>query len=308
MLAAGLSFVMSCDITHAQEIPPTRPKPGLPVSPPRDPLSPPDKNPGVQPPGGGKSAEQLVRVRAMADVDRIVPGKKFNLAFEFTIEPHWHIYWKNPGASGGATEFKVTAPPGFGVGKTQFPRPNAMRGEEGVSYGYEDKVVIFVEVTAPPEYMSSVAMFKAQVSWMVCKDVCLLGHATQNITLPVGSGEAPSPLGPGVDPVVKEWQKRLPQQLSDIKDSEIHFDGATLTIKIPALGHTKGEFFPMELPGVTYGNATTKVEADILSVSVPVTIKPGDALGKPMMVAGVVGLGTSQTDPSYEFEIPPTAS
>jgi thiol:disulfide interchange protein DsbD len=298
--------VLSCAVSVAQETPPAEPKPSFPSSRPRDPLSPPDATP--QPPNRGNSTEQLVKVRTLADVDRITPGSKFNLAFEFTLEPNWHIYWKNQGASGGPTEIKVTGPSGFGIGKTLYPRPIAIRSEEGVSYGYQDKVIIFVEVSAPPETFSNMAMFNAQINWMVCKDVCLLGRTRQSISVPVGSGDPPSPLSPGVDPAVKEWQKRLPQKLSTASGSQINFDGATLTIRIPAQGRAKGEFFPLEVPGVTYGDATFKVESDILSVSVPVTIKPGDSLGKPMKIAGVVGLGASQTDPSYEFEIPPTAS
>jgi DsbC/DsbD-like thiol-disulfide interchange protein len=101
---------------------------------------------GKQPMENPKSAEQLVTVRGVADVDRLVPGQAFHLAFIFTIEPGWHIYWLNSGASGGPTEIKVSGPQGFTFGKALFPRPIVLHGEEGDTYGYERQTVLFVPV------------------------------------------------------------------------------------------------------------------------------------------------------------------
>jgi hypothetical protein len=44
----------------------------------------------------------------------------------------------------------------------------------------------------------------------------------------------------------------------------------------------------------------------MLLMTVPVTVEPQNSLGEPLRVAGLIGLGTELTDPSYEFEIPVT--
>jgi len=277
----------------AQEVP----------SPPRTPDFMPGKSkPAVSPP---LSADQLVRVTATADVAQIVPGQKFHLAFVFDIEPQWHIYWKNPGsAGGGPTDIKVTGPADFSIGKTLFTRPLAIEGEEGTSYGYEDKAVVYVEVTAPVEIMVSQATFSAKVNWMVCKDVCLMGRNAQMLTLPVGDPQVRRAFPPAKsDPAVAQFKSRLPRPIGEVSGAEARFDGQTLTVKLPAQGQSAAEFFPIEAPGVQLDPATIKAEEDWITVTVPVRVNPNNAMGKPMSVAGVIGLGNRQTDPSYEIDI-----
>ncbi|MCI0365390.1 MAG: hypothetical protein L0Y44_15830 [Phycisphaerales bacterium] len=279
----------------------------LPTPPPRRPTGP---VPEVKPPGGRKVAEQLVQIRSTADVDRVHQGQKFHLAFIFDIEPDWHIYWKNSGASGGPTTIQVTAPPGYGVGKTLYPRPIAMKGEEGVTYGYEKQTVIFVEVTAPIEPLGGVAAFSAKINYMVCKDICMIGRPPlQMINVETASGRAPEGDGDStVDPIISVFKSRLPKPLNDAAGAKTEFDGSTLTVRLPSQGKTTGEFFPLEVPGVTYGEAAVSVEGSVLQFKVPVTVNPNDAMGKKMVVAGDAGLGTSQSDPCYQFEIPLPAS
>ncbi len=46
---------------------------------------------------GPNSADHLVAVNMVTDVQRVGPGQTFHLALIFDIEPQWRIYWKNPG-------------------------------------------------------------------------------------------------------------------------------------------------------------------------------------------------------------------
>lgn len=302
-LMLAFTIGLSGAVCLAQELPsqpPRRPAPGgvpevpLPQLPERR-------------PGGQRTAEQLVRIRSLADVDRVQPGQKFHLAFIFDIEPEWHIYWKNSGASGGPTTVQVTAPPGYGIGKTLYPRPLALTGEEGTTYGYEKQTVIFVEVTAPIEGLGGTAMFSAKINYMVCKDICMVGRPPlQMINVEAGSGMPGA--ASNVDPVIATYKARLPKPVDETKGAEAKFDGSTLTVRVPSQGKSTGEFFPLEVPGVTYGEAAVTVEGQSLQFKVPVTLNPNDALGKKMVIAGVAGVGTAQSDPSYVFEMPAPAS
>ena len=119
---AAVCALMLAPVALGQEptespIPPSRP-PSKPTPPG---VTPPPPGPIGRP--GDKSGDKLVRMNMTADVPRITPGEKFLLAFAFSIDPHWHIYWENAGASGAPTEIDVKAPPNFVVGKTLFPRP-----------------------------------------------------------------------------------------------------------------------------------------------------------------------------------------
>ena len=91
----------------------------------------------------------------------------------------------------------------------------------------------------------------------------MTGHAKQMVTVEVGSlGMAePDSSSTSADQIVKDFQKRLPKPLKDLAGAETTFDGKSLTIKIPSQGKTTAVFFPLEYPGVTYGDATIKKEA-----------------------------------------------
>ena len=272
-----------------------------------DPGKAPPWKPGQPALPSGPGTSQQVKVASFCDAQQVAPGETFHLAFVFTIEPKWHIYWKNSGASGGPTQIQVTGPAGFTIGETLYPRPSAIHGEEGVSYGYEGKTVLYVPVTAPQELRMGQAVFTAKINWMVCKEVCLLGRTTQMVSVTTVSGDSPDTPFPDmtpIDPDVKEFKNRLPKPLSDLEGATATFKNGTLTISVPAQGPTTAEFFPVEVPGVTYDEPAVTKDADRLIVKVPVRVEPNNAQGGSMSIIGTLGLGNRPTDPSYDIEIP----
>jgi DsbC/DsbD-like thiol-disulfide interchange protein len=271
------------------------------------PESPASKPPAIQPPGirspGEKSGEQLVRMQMSADVARIKPNEKFHLAFAFDLEPHWHIYWENAGASGAPTEIDVTAPPGFVVGKTLFPRPQTINAPEGICYGYENRAILLVEITAPPSAMPQVN-FSAEASWLVCKDICKMGSAKSMLSLPFGGSDMPGAQTSAVNPDIAKFKSRLPKPLDSTSTSSIDFDGQTLMISIPGDGTPIAEFFPNPTPGVEFGEARFESHGGQLRTIVPVTLAPHNAMGKTMRLRGVVGRGRGLDDPCFAFDLP----
>jgi thiol:disulfide interchange protein DsbD len=279
----------------AAAAPPTRPtKPAPPsIKPPGNPLQKP----------GEKTGDQLVRMNMSADVARIAPGEKFLLAFVFNIEPHWHIYWENSGSSGAPTEIEVKAPANFVVGKTLFPRPQMLSSPEGVTYGYEGRVTLFVEIT-PPDNALGAVNFSAEASWLVCKDICKMGSAKAMLALPFGQTSVPGATPAEVDPAVAVFKSRLPGKVTDVSGASVEFDGKQLVIGIPAAGKDAAEFFPNPCPGVEFGDARFEQRGGTMHTIVPVTLEPNNSLGKPMRLAGVVGLGRELSDPCYAFDVP----
>ncbi len=262
----------------------------------------------ITPPGAParsreKTGDELVRMQVAADVTHIMPGKKFHLAFIFEVEPHWHIYWENAGDSGGPTEIDVNVPPGFDVGKTLFTRPQTLITAEGTNYGYEGTAVLFVEII-PPLTATAQVGFNAEANWLVCKDVCKMGSAKGVFSLPFGESLIPSASTAEVPEVVVKQKKRLPRALSSIEGASINFEGTNMTISLPADGRSEIEFFPNPSPGVTFGEAKSEVKGDALHIIVPVALEPRNALGKPMRLAGVIGLGRNQDDPCFVFDVP----
>jgi len=311
----ALAALCITEKSFAQALPdPMDPPPSVPEGKnPLEPEKPTSSRPGRRPaasPGGDRrrNAEDLVQVRCVADVDSITPGRTFHIAVIFDIEPDWHIYWKNSGASGAPTEIAVNAPAGFTIGPTLFPRPEKHEETDGITYGYETRTILFVPITPEADAASSSAMFTLDIDWLVCKELCLKGHADETISVGVPEGELPDPTrdpSANARSLAKAAFNRLPKPLAQAPGQKIEFDGETLTITLAAQGRSTGEVYPNETPGVTYGDEhTVTVEEDVMTITVPVDVEPGNARGRDMTIQGLVVLGDDPTDPSYEFSIP----
>ena len=123
------------------------------------------------------------------EVTAVRPGTPFTVAVYFELEPGWHNYWRNAGDSGLPTEVKWDLPPGFRTGDIQWPYPERIELFPLVDYGYSDEVALLVEIT-PPEDLEpgSSVRLGAQVTWLICKEVCLPASAELDTEIPVREG------------------------------------------------------------------------------------------------------------------------
>jgi DsbC/DsbD-like thiol-disulfide interchange protein len=297
LVFAGMALI-TAEFSYSAEIQTTPPKTPFP------------KMPGTSEPGQIKTGDQLAKLRTLTDVATIKPGEKFHVALVFDIEPGWHIYWKNSGDSGAATNVKVQAPQGFTIGHTQFPRPLQIKTADGVSYGYENQVALFLEAKASDTVKPGMANFNVNANWLVCKEVCLIGRASQAVQITVTPKSMPIPVAPesptAPDPAIEQFKAQLPQSLDPVEGAEVNYDGKVLTAKVPAQDFSTAEFFPANTPGVTYGKATVKMmkSEGMLLITIPITVEPQNSLGEPLRIAGLIGLGKELSDPCYEFELP----
>ena len=135
---------------------------------------------------------QHATVELLADVSEIVPGETFHLGLRYELEPHWHVYWKNPGASGLAPEVEWTLPEGFEAGSMAFPAPERFELGGLVSYAHEGSPLFIVPVQAPFDLPAGETVtIQASAFWLICKDVCIADEAVLELTLPVGDGMLP---------------------------------------------------------------------------------------------------------------------
>jgi DsbC/DsbD-like thiol-disulfide interchange protein len=160
------------------------------------------------------------KVELLANVSSIKPGEPFTVGVRFTMRPHWHVYWINPGDSGMPPEVKWKLPEGFTVSELQFPVPKKFdQPGDMVGYGYEDEVFLTATVTPPKELKQGGSVtIGGDASWLVCDpSVCIPGDAKLSINLPVSESAAPAHRA-----LFEGWSRRLPQIDKDI--------GATTTV------------------------------------------------------------------------------
>jgi len=295
----------------------------------------------------------LVQAAVQPAIATVHAGERLILAFTFDIQPFWHIYWANPGDSGGPTVIDVKAPEGWEVGEIIWSRPQVIAapgtpGSDGpsVTYGYEGRAMLFVPVDAPPPgaLADGTAEFVANVSWMVCKETCLLGSST--LTTTVATSAAPSPVRParrsadeagegddqpaeegGVrggnaredrgegrarvmrfdDPALRRaFRDSVPMRLKRVKDHVIALDAdaRTLTLEGPAGGHDRVMFIPNHTPGVTANVKEAAIEGDRFRVVLEWSIEERNTLGEQPVARGLVLLGAKLSDPAFEVNVP----
>lgn len=124
-------------------------------------------------------------VEMIADVAQIVPGESFQVAVHFELDPHWHVYWQNPGSSGLPLELTWELPEGLTAGDIQWPTPQRFDLDGFITYGFEGAVTFIVPITVDEGLQGDVVTFGVDAFWLICKEMCLPGDAKLSLSLPV---------------------------------------------------------------------------------------------------------------------------
>jgi len=154
--------------------------------------------------------KSLVHARLVAETTSLQRNHDGWLAVELTIEPGWHVYWRNPGDAGLTTSVKWKLPAGVTAGAIAWPQPERFSARSIVGYGYRDRVALLAPVKVASRFASETLTLEAAVSWLACADVCIPGEETLKLTVPVG-GSAPR-RDAGSAQVFAETRRQLPQQ------------------------------------------------------------------------------------------------
>ncbi|QJR16770.1 protein-disulfide reductase DsbD family protein [Usitatibacter palustris] len=130
-----------------------------------------------------------VEAQLLAERTGTQPGKPSMVGLRLRMAPHWHTYWKNPGDSGLPTKIQWTLPEGWTAGPIQWPYPKNLPIGHLLNYGYEEEVVLLVELTPPASAKPGMAAISAKADWLVCKDVCIPENGTLDLNVNVASAE-----------------------------------------------------------------------------------------------------------------------
>jgi thiol:disulfide interchange protein DsbD len=176
-----------------------------------------------------------------------------------------------------------------------------------IDYGYRETVLLPVEIQTPSTLAAGGRMtLSAEVSWLVCKDVCEPGKADLTLSLPVRT--APGP-GSAAHALFQEARSRLPQPMPPDWRVEATSgqDGFVLTIH--GAGEAKASFFPLEAGQID--NAAPQA-ATALPGGMRLALKKSEQLSRmPARLDGVLELGSGRSyalsAPVLSFPDPPAA-
>ena len=132
----------------------------------------------------------------------VAPGGLAYVAIRQDIMKGWHTYWRNPGDSGQATSAKWTLPSGWSLGDVVWPAPERLPLGPLMNYGYVGQVLLPVSLNVPATAKpGSNQTLKADVTFLVCADICVPEEAKLQLTVPVVAGVPPldAKWGAGID-------------------------------------------------------------------------------------------------------------
>jgi thiol:disulfide interchange protein DsbD len=124
----------------------------------------------------------------VAENQWIATGHPLNLGLHFQLEKGWHIYWINPGDSGEPPRVKWQLPAGLTAGAMEWPAPRRLGTSNIVDFGYDDAVTLVVPLRAASSLPAEQpARLGAEVTVLVCREMCIPGKAQLSLTLPIKS-------------------------------------------------------------------------------------------------------------------------
>ena len=123
--------------------------------------------------GGVYEGKPRVSATLVSDVTQAEPGESLRLGVHLQMARGWHVYWKNPGEAGLASEVVWDAPR-LTVGPLQWPAPEVHRSPDDsiTSYGYAGEVVLFAAARLDPGAQGSLAV-TATAELLVCEAQCI---------------------------------------------------------------------------------------------------------------------------------------
>lgn len=204
----------------------------------------------------------------VADADAVRPGEAIDLAIRIDMEEGWHSYWINPGDSGLPVEATWTVPEGATVGPLRFPHPERYDIEGLTSYAFEGSPSFLARLAVPASASGTVDV-TADVTWLVCADVCL--PAEQTVSLSIAVGE------PGEMGRLDDARQSLPVKAEGWTAAAAATDGGyLLTLAPPAswAGSLDGAQFFVDQTGVVDHPATQSFQQEGSAWAVELAASP----------------------------------
>jgi thiol:disulfide interchange protein/DsbC/DsbD-like thiol-disulfide interchange protein len=192
-------------------------------------------------PAARRAEAELISERAS-----VAPGETIHIALKMTMDPGWHIYWRNAGDAGLPPQLVLkegTNVPEEALGEMLWPLPKLLPVVPGeiMDYGYDDEAVFALPLTVPEDASGEVRLM-AEADYLICEAVCIPEMQAVSLVLPVGEPVEDTAAGA----LIAQWVAKVPGPFSGearITDAQLPW---TLSLD-PVVAFPEGarvRFFP----------------------------------------------------------------
>ncbi len=182
---------------------------------------------------GDLSAAVRTKVDLVNLTPDVRPGETALIAMRFRCDPHFHIYWHNPGDAGQAPTVEWKEKSGADIGAFIWPGPKLIDQSGVMNFVYEDETLLLMKVKVPADAKGAL-MFKGKAEWLECDDTGCWPHDKQvELAVKVGAGN-----------VAYKYDAKLYPALRPRLSTTASSDGKTLTVALPAGEKLTKTWFP----------------------------------------------------------------
>lgn len=172
-----------------------------------------------------------VQVELVSASQEPVPGQDLQVALRFSLDPHWHLYWKNPGASGFPPSVEWKLPAGWKAGEFQWPAPHRMVQADLHQFVFDKELILPVTIKIPADAKwDKPPVLSGKVKWLACAESCVPGNAEVSLTFPTSA----TPITPEV-----------PESAGNIQLRAWRLGPKQAFLEFPGMPGDQVDFFPI---------------------------------------------------------------
>lgn len=193
-------------------------------------------------PGSENKNRPHVSLKLISEETHLRPGATQTLGLVFTMEPHWHVYYK--GLEGGGNPPKIeqaTLPDGYTFGEIEWPAPQRYVAPGDVYDSvYEGQVTLLLPLNVPKDAKPGEKVtIGVKMNWLECSEVCVFGAGESSISLPVSTDASKKS---DDAKLIDISRAKLPVALPADGSVSVKLAGGVMTVQ--AAKATRLEFYP----------------------------------------------------------------
>ncbi len=219
----------------------------------------------------------------------LVRGQAAQAGLHFKLEPGWHVYWQNAGDAGEPPRMSWKMPQGVAADALEFPPPTRLPLGPLMDFGYEREVVFPFAVHVTSEAKTGSATLAAHVNWLVCREVCLPGHADLQLNETIAAAGSASGLSAEENALLTSAVDSLPKAAPASVQTKFQATPTGFRLAILTGSRESSAVFFPEQKGVIENAAAQ--QANAVADGVVLTLKKDSTLtANPATLDGLVEL------------------
>jgi DsbC/DsbD-like thiol-disulfide interchange protein len=242
-------------------------------------------------PAHAQVASTHAKIELIAEQSVPAPGEPFWVGLLFSLDPGWHIYWRNPGDSGEPPKVQWQLPRGFRASFFEWPTPIRLGSGSVVDYGYQGQVLLMAPITVPAGARAkTIRDIAADVKYIVCSEICIPGKAHLTLSLP-DSGNTAAQSGDSRE-LFRQTRERLARPSPANWKTSVVSDKDHFIVTVHGVPPPQSvTFFPLR-PGVIENSAPQVLEST--GGGFRLTLKKSDQYSSYPLFRGILVLGSAR--------------